>query len=78
MTPTHGGKMDTMLLLTEIGFLALQINKKKQYKIIYPNKTKQNRNKIVYGLMLLEKPLFSITKYKQYGFFFKNMVEIHL
>lgn len=45
VTPTQGGKMDTMLQLTEIGFLALQNNKKNQYKIIYPNKTKQKTNK---------------------------------
>lgn len=48
-----------MLQLKEIGFLALQINKKKPVQNNLP-KTKGDKN--VYGLVLSKKPHFSITK----------------
>lgn len=59
-TLNQGGYISTMLQLKEIGFLALQINKKNQYKIIY-QKTKYG-DKNVYGLVPFKKATFSLTK----------------
>ena len=47
----------------KLDFLALQINKKNQYKIIYQKNKKQKGDKNVYGLVpFLKKATFSITK----------------